>query len=552
MKLTFFKQYLPEIIIIGLGFSLRIAFASMPLSLLLTLLPDDAWMVTSIARHWALGHGITADGLSPTNGFHPLYPLSFGALPYLFNTDLDFGFRANLVLCALFSGLALLPFYSLARKFAQRPLALAGLALLSLNPLLISQTVNAMETSLALLLLLTLWWYGLETQKPSLKEILILSFLAAAATLARLDNLIAVTSLGLYLLWNEIQQKQFPKQSISYGLGTGLLLLPYFAHNLVVFGHLTPSSGRALAYLHSYRESFAFTSGFQIIAHQTAIDLTWAPSWLLFLCCGLLILAIFLLSPNQRKNLSPQLIYIFTLTFYYSYLQQQGLPRYYVGVSFVIILLLCCVLNKQLKSGLQTKLMLISVNCLIAFNCLLNFSAVNTLLHAPYLSQPTIYNAARWIAQNLPPDARLAALNSGVFQYYSEHIVLNIDGKLNNEIIPVLEKRELDRYLRDKEISYLIDLPEIADYITFYSQNLSEAKPHLELTNFQKLKIYLQMSAAKVGLGKPVKLDERVPIRILYPFTEVTETVQQFPLPNAPQQAVMLYLLKPNFGEGKP
>ncbi|NJP07333.1 MAG: hypothetical protein HC837_17775 [Chloroflexaceae bacterium] len=108
---------------------LRLAFALLPLDLLLRLLEDDAWMVTAIARHWALGHGITADGMHPTNGFHPLYPLTLGALPYLIWPDqLDLGFRLNLLICAVLGTLALLPTYALLRLVASRPLALAGLA----------------------------------------------------------------------------------------------------------------------------------------------------------------------------------------------------------------------------------------------------------------------------------------------------------------------------------------------------------------------------------------------------------------------------------------
>src|SRR6476646_3857126 len=123
------KAYLPEIILIAAGLAMRVAFAALPLQSLLVLLEDDAWMVAAIARHWAMGHGITADGSNPTNGFHPLYPLTLGALPYMLRpNDLDFGFRVNLWICAFLSTLALLPFYGLARLLAARPIALAALA----------------------------------------------------------------------------------------------------------------------------------------------------------------------------------------------------------------------------------------------------------------------------------------------------------------------------------------------------------------------------------------------------------------------------------------
>ena len=34
---------------------------------------DDAFYYFTIARHAAAGHGVTFDGLAPTNGFHPLW-----------------------------------------------------------------------------------------------------------------------------------------------------------------------------------------------------------------------------------------------------------------------------------------------------------------------------------------------------------------------------------------------------------------------------------------------------------------------------------------------
>lgn len=77
------RSLLPELLILLGAAGLRLGFALLPLDLLGMLLEDDAWMVAAIARHWAIGNGITADGVNPTNGFHPLYPLTLGALPYL-------------------------------------------------------------------------------------------------------------------------------------------------------------------------------------------------------------------------------------------------------------------------------------------------------------------------------------------------------------------------------------------------------------------------------------------------------------------------------------
>lgn len=573
--MAYYRRCRPEILLIIAGLLVRLAFASLPLSALLALLEDDAWMVAAIARHWALGHGITADGLTPTNGFHPLYPLTLGALPYLFRPDdLDFGFRVNLLICALLNGLALVPFYGLARLLASRPVALAGLAVLAINPLFVRVSVNAMETSLALLLLLALWWYALARPPTHWRSAALMGALAALAGLARLDNLLAAGMLGLALLWREARARRLPTLSMAYGLTAGVLLAPYFARNLLVFGALSPSSGRALAYLHSYRESFAFSSGLQLVAYQPALDLySWdAPQWLLALTILALGAMVWSLARAARALLLPLFGYALALTFYYSYLQQQGQPRYYVGVGVIVLLLACAWADRRRMADRQAADIGAAATdhfrsrwlrlrgrwspvvaipaAIVLFNGALFARSVDEIARAPYLAQPAMYEAARWIAANLPPDARLASSNSGIFQYYSGHVVINFDGKLNHEIIPVLERRELDAYLRRKGVAYIVDLPPgVENYVEFYSSRLSEAPAHAEISSLGKLQIYGRLIANKLRLGPPVLLDERVPDRVVRPFAKASIVVRRFSLPNDPARAVTLYQLAPDFGQ---
>ncbi len=554
------RSLLPELLILLGAAVLRFGFALLPLDLLAMLLEDDAWMVAAIARHWAIGNRITADGVNPTNGFHPLYPLTLGALPYLAVPTaalehLQAGFRVNLLICAALSTLTLLPFYAMLRHAAPRPLALAGLALLAFNPLLIQVSVNAMETSLALLLLVTLWWQLLTRPAPelSLVQAAGLGGLAGLTILARLDNALAVAYLGLWLVWQELRARQWPIRSVTFGGVAGLVLLPYFARNWLIFESLSPSSGRALAYMHSYSGSFTYTSGLQLLAYPPALDLTTAPQWMLAL--GILGLAgMYLTLPRaQRGMFTPLVLYSLTLALYYGYVQQQGRPRYYVTVAFVIVLLVCAWLAAQLATRPQA-IRLVPVGAaavvavLIGYNSLMWVRSTVATINAPYQAQPAMFAAARWMSANLPEDAVIAAQNSGIFQYYSNRLVINIDGKLNHEIVPILEQRQLDRYLHARGVEYVVDLPSVAGYIEFYSASLSDARPHRELSALEKLGIHARRFAARIGIGAPVVLPERVPERVIVPFSDVSQIVQEFPLPNDPDQAVTIYLLLPQFG----
>ena len=540
-------------VLIGLGLLLRLGWALLPLETLLLTLEDDAWMVTAIARHWALGHGITADGLTPTNGFHPLYPLTLGALPFLIApNDLEWGFRANLIICALLSTAQLGPWYGLLRQVARPLIAVGGLAIIALNPYFVRTSVNAMETSLALLTLTVLWWQALKPEPFTFKRALGLGLLAALASLARLDSLLAAALLGSVLLGREWRTSRTPWYSLVYGATTLGLLAPYFVRNIVQFGALTPSSGRALAYLHSFKESYTFSAGVQGLAYNSALNLQALPAALLALIIvGLLVLLWWLRGP-LLNILSPLILYAGVLTFYYSYIQQQGSPRYYGGVALVLVIILTAAWETlaQKQPSLAAPTRVLPIACLaIVINSLETHTYINQQRSAASASQTASYQTALWIRDNLPADVMLGAQNSGIMQYYSGHVVLNFDGKLNHEIIPVLEQRSLNTYLARKGISYIVDLPEVEDYLEFYSARYSDAPAHPEPGTLGKLRTYGRLIAHKIGLGEPVELPERVPERIIRPFRSDATIVHTTPLPNNPQRAITVYKLAPQFGK---
>jgi hypothetical protein len=546
------------LLLVAGGLALRLAWALLPLNAHLLLLEDDAWMVTAIARNFALGNGISADGAHPTTGFHPLYPLTLGALPYLLRPgDLDFGFRANLVICALLNAAALLPLYALLRRAAQRPIALLCLGLAALNPLLVRFSVNAMETSLALLLLLTLAWAFAALDKSRPRTAVALGALAALCALARIDTALFGAALALFWIgdwrleigdWRKsLQNLRSPISNLAlYGVTAALLLLPYFARNYLVTGSLSPSSGRALAYMHSYADSFALSSGVQIANYQSLLDLSWLPGSL----ASALVIAVALslgwwLIPRGRGALiAPTLLYAAALTCYYAYLQNQGQPRYYVGVSLLLLMPLALTLEGAAKR-FGRRAALTAATALLLASVALNGAAVGRAYGEAVArggAQASMFAAARWIASNLPPDALLAARNSGIYQYYSQRTVLNIDGKLNHEIVPVLERRGLRDYLADQGAAYVVDLPQVCGYIEFYSHQYGDAKPHAEMGSAARLRAYAELLLRALRLGPGPQLDPPVPDACGGRFTAEAPPIQTFPLLRGPD-AVTIYQL---------
>jgi hypothetical protein len=539
-------------IILG-GLVLRLLFALLPLGTHLLLLEDDAWMVTAIARNWAYGLGITADGVYPTNGFHPLYTLTLGAIPYVLRLGDDWGFTASLVICALLATLVIIPAFRLTRTLAGTRAALIAAALYAFNPFMVRLTVNGMETAMALLLFATTLWALYALDLRTVRANLVFALLTAATILTRLDaSLLFAAVAGARFLWawrERRLQREFPLL-VLYVAATFALLVPYFWRNRVVFGSFGPSSGTALAYLHSYEGAYALSNILQPFFLQSAAAAEWVPSTAIM--AVLVVVGAALLWWVLRRALwraLPLLLYLPLPAVYYGYLMQQSLPRYFVGFSLILMILLgwaVATLIERRPSGARRVAALGVVAALVALNTAATVQFWARQRSAPGLTQPTSYQAARWIAANLPPDAVIGAKNSGIYQYYSGHTVVNIDGKLNHEIVPVMERRELLPYLRAKGIDYLVDTERtLADHVQFYSAEFGPAPMHQLPSIGDRLRIYGELVLSSLRVAPKPRLDQRHDWRPNRSFFEVAPIVQSFERPNESENPVVLVRLTP-------
>jgi len=68
-----------------------------------------------------------------------------------------------------------------------------------------------------------------------------------------------------------------------------------------------------------------------------------------------------------------------------------------------------------------------------------------------------MYHAALWAKTHTPPDAVFGMTDAGIFGYYSERRVVNLDGVVNNrEYQRYLRNRQLKAYFLRQGIEYLV------------------------------------------------------------------------------------------------
>lgn len=540
------RQILIALVVAGLV--LRLAFALLPLPTHLLLLEDDAWMVTAIARNFAYGLGITADGMFPTNGFHPLYTLTLGAIPYVLRMGNDAGFTASLVICALLATVVIAPTFAFVRRLAGQRAALIAVALYALNPFVTRLTVNGMETAMALLMFATTLWALYALDLSTLRNNLLLAVLTAATILTRLDASLlfaAVAAARFLWAWRERRLRRELPLLITYVVVTFALLVPYFWRNFEVFGSFGPSSGTALAYLHSYEGAYALSNILQPFFLNSAAAAEWMPSIaLMALLVVAVIAAIAFVLRRALWDALPLLLYLPLPAVYYGYLMQQSLPRYFVGWSLVLIILIAWTLARVWERGAQPIRRVATLGMVAVMIALNTASVVQFWRHqqtTPGLTQPTSYQAALWIRDNLPPDAIIGAKNSGIYQYYSGHTVVNIDGKLNHEIVPVMERRELLPYLEQKGIRYLVDTEDtLSDHVQFYSAEFGPAPEHQLPSVVDRVRIYGELVLSSLRVGPKPQLDQRDNWKPNRNFFEVATIIQSFQRPNEARNPVVV------------
>jgi hypothetical protein len=211
---------------------------------LLPYVQDDFYYYLQIAQNLAAGHGSTFNGLVATNGYHPLWLLLLTTVCFFVHS-----LEGAIAFVAASTFIATLATYFLSRRLLLDAgcgrLPSIALALISATYALHLFTCG-MEVTLAIPLILG---FILALQhlfdRPTFGRSLWLGILASLTVLARLDSIILLGLIFLFLLVQPTLRRTIGLAQAA-GLGVGLIPLGmYFAINRIVFSTWLPVSGMA-------------------------------------------------------------------------------------------------------------------------------------------------------------------------------------------------------------------------------------------------------------------------------------------------------------------
>jgi hypothetical protein len=68
--------------------------------------------------------------------------------------------------------------------------------------------------------------------------------------------------------------------------------------------------------------------------------------------------------------------------------------------------------------------------------------------------------SAKWVAQNIPPGALVAAHDIGALGYFDQHPLIDLAGLISPEVVPFIrDEGRLAAFMDERKVEYLIAFP---------------------------------------------------------------------------------------------
>lgn len=470
----------PAIAVLALAAGLQVAIISAPIGFLVTnVLPDDAFYYFEIARNLAAGNGSTFDGSSPTNGYHPLWMLLLLPIFQLASVggaaDI-LPIRIALAVCVVANAGTGLMLLRVLRRFVDRPLVRAlALALWSLNPFVLFETVNGLETAVAMATFSAFAYAAIRTyEAPTLANRLLVSVAAGVMILARLD---LAVYFAVYLLAEvgRLGVRHGLARTVPMGLIATALCVPWFAWNAATFGMVFTSASNGASLINHTLvvadngpgiTTHLKGSLYLMHYHGSAVLERLGAAWLYF---GLVGAALAHLAGSARARAAARRyaipLLVFSIGFGTLFFANAGVR--FVGRAWYFISgnLILAVVAGSILAALVPRARERAVLSALALGIFGSFLAGwHTHIRDQFANQGAMYAMAGWINEHLPSDTRVGVFNAGVQGYFAQAHVINLDGLVNNDAYEAIRDRRLWSYIRESDIAYLSDFPLYLSY----------------------------------------------------------------------------------------
>jgi hypothetical protein len=471
------KQSMIFGVLIVLSLAIRLFLVSHDVDTLVRrCLADDAFYGFSIAKNIAQGHGSTFDGVTRTNGFPPLAMLILIPIFSLLGQSLSAPVHASLISMSIFDIMTGYVIYRILMRVSDWRGAIIGSAFWLLNPCFMLVTLTGCEAGYCVFfdaLFLLLFVSFLSSDAPRNKSLIALGVGAGLAVLGRSDAIFLTLAVAMGVA---ADRRVLPRQRITnlavFGCLAAVTISPWIVWNLSNFGIAGPVSGLVKPfrshniYLQEYGTYFSIGLLRQIgnwtynSLHTVATSSGLGMG--LFAAIAIAAAVQILLNARRKKRMLTDpmvtclLFTVFMIGFYSLYFWQTH-PWYFHSVCMVFCLALGWA-GSQWIGMLPRVLQKSWVPALVLLIALSARSGERHWRVGLFPWQGDYVATARQLRKRFGDERRFAAFNAGIYKYFSEVPLFNIDASVNNEAYHAMQNRTLfNDYFKKRNIYYLID-----------------------------------------------------------------------------------------------
>jgi hypothetical protein len=443
---------------------------------------EDGYLMLTIARNIALGHGMsTSAGTIPTNGTQPLATFLWAACFVIAGSDKIVGVQVVLGLQLLLSVLAAYLVFRLAERVlgktgsapATRAKAWLAASVWFASPTVLSHSMNCLESGLYVAMIALVCWHVLapaaQSESLRLRHWAVCGGLLGVTFWARNDAVLLCLALTfVHLAWG------FPGaprsrilrliQMAIAGAIVVAVAAPWLIFNKARFGSLMPISGQSESLDASFGQNILIVlpNLFEYITFLVPIPHVFeGVLWMVGLVAVLTAVRGWMIWSSTRNSpsLHPAIQLGAVMTLFYSgfyglfFGAAHFMSRYLVALSPLYAVLwggsvytawrwLAERTSAALASALSILAPLLAVG--------LDLRAYRNGLHHPH------FQVVEWIQAHVPETEWVGAGQSGTVGYFHDRTI-NLDGKVNPAALAARKRDGVWEYVAASPIDYLAD-----------------------------------------------------------------------------------------------
>lgn len=440
---------------------------------------EDGYYMLTVAWNIAEGRGIVYNFDKPTTGVQPLNTFYYAGLAaiiqalgggkWLFSRCVLFLGVINLILFAHLAARVAVSLSTTSRQLIEAWTYLISFSVALLNFGLFRLFTYGLETGVYLVLIAACMLYSFKvfTKESRPRQGIIFGLLVGLTLLARIDFAIVIS---VFLLLAMLRGQIKTKLLITASIPAILLVAPWFFYVFVVTRSWMPSSGTAQI---SFVQSDQFLERIwemikSLISHLAPWIYSRPSSVLTLAALVSLLLLVYVVFRNKPIRsllfeiitgkrffiewLSGLMMLVPVYTIFFS--APHFYTRYSAPIQALILPLGALILAMYSKDWSHDAKSYVLRGLLLSF-----FLWTLLSLHTGFVtnSQGIV---AGYIQNRLPPPIKVGVFQSGIAGYFNPN-VLNLDGKVNHEVLKYKEEHRVNEYIDDEQILVLVDWEEV-------------------------------------------------------------------------------------------